>query len=392
MTKAAENTRAAVAALQADSDLSVSDAARRFGVPRTTVRDALARSGGRDAAGSAGIAARPDGSIQVTGDSTDPATLLTEQGLDPEEWQLVRARTGWWGDPMDPRKQIRLDAVPRSVIDLAAEPYTELPPPSAPTSGDRSVVICTDHHAPHQDPGLHQAFCSLLSDQRPALLAVLGDVGDYASVSRHRDTLGFAQGVRSVNRSVYKLLHDYRVASPETQVIVMTGNHDARIEHYIHDNAPELWEVGPAFEEDMPSYDLRRLWRLDDLGIEFIEGDWERNKYPLTDSLDLRHGYMTAEGTPQKMLNKHGRSQVQGHDHRLRFTYKTRHTPVDVRLHVSAGCMCIVEDGLGYAAEPDWQQGCVVGHVWDDGDFALAPAPYVEGHGLLLADGRRYAA
>jgi hypothetical protein len=221
---------------------------------------------------------------------------------------------------------------------------------------------------------------------------VLGDVADFATVSRHRDTLGFANSVRECNRAVYKLLHDYRSASRDTHVVLFDGNHDARLEHYIHDNAPEAWTVGPAFEEDLPMYSLRRLWRLDELGVEYIEGDWERTSYKITPTLTVRHGYMISEGTPQKMLNKHTHSQVQGHSHRLRFTYKTKHDPIDTRVAVESGTMAQIADGLGYAAEPDWQQGCVVGHAWEDGDFAVAPAAYVPDHGLLLPDGRRYTA
>lgn len=386
MTPRDDAVDAAVAELQRHPNLSITEASKKFGCARTTVRDNLAAAGGR---------AEPSnpGEATLIGDANSkPEDLLIEQGLKPEEWEIVRFRTGEWGNPDSPSSQVRFDAVPKALIDLTPEPYTPLPKPVPPTSGDTSFVICGDHHAPHQDPGLHAAFCSLLSDERPALLVVLGDLVDYATVSRHRDTLGFANSVRECNRAAYKLLHDYRSASPKTQVVLFDGNHDARLEHYIHDNAPEAWNVGPAFEEELPMYSLRRLWRLDELGVEYIEGDWERTTYKLTDSLTIRHGYMTSKNAAETMLNKHSRSQVQGHDHRLKVTYKTKHDPIDVRLHATSGCMCKIEEGLGYAAEPDWQQGCLFGHTWEGGDFSLAAAPYIEGHGLLLPDGRRYSA
>lgn len=358
---------AAVAELQRDPRLSIASAATKHEVPRKTVSDRLASTGGRSAS------------------SATIADVLTAQGLDPAEWDAARVSVNGSGG-------LSLSLKPRIDLDVIPEAYTPLPPPVAPTTADRSVVICGDQHAPHQDPGLHAAFCSFLSDECPAELVVLGDVGDYASVSAHRSGVGFAQGVREVNRAAYKLLHDYRSASPDTHVVVMEGNHDARIENYLQDRAPELWQVGPAFEEEDPMYSLRRMWRLDDLGIELVPGDWDRASYKIAPGLTARHGYMTLKNAGESMLNKHGHSQIQGHDHRLKFTYKTKHDPVDIRLAVSAACMCKIEEGLGYSPEPDWQQGMVYGHVWDDGDFALAPAPYVEGHGLLLPDGRRYSA
>ena len=51
--------------------------------------------------------------------------------------------------------------------------------------------------------------------------------------------------------------------------------------------------------------------------------------------------------------------------------------------------MCQIHQGLGYADSPDWNQGFIVAHVWDDGDFVTSPAPYVPGR-LLTPDGRRY--
>jgi hypothetical protein len=73
----------------------------------------------------------------------------------------------------------------------------------------------------------------------------------------------------------------------------------------------------------------------------------------------------------------------------MQFTYKTKHDPIDVKLAVQAGTMAKIDEGLGYASEPDWQQGFVYGHTWGKKDFALAPAIYVKGR-LLLPDGRRY--
>lgn len=378
--------------LREDPRLTQRQLADKVGLSQSTISDRLKESLPDDSAEASpqSVSRGRNGEVTVEGVG-DAEALLTEAGYDPAEYQVVRVRVGLWGDPESPMRQHRIEAIPRSVIDLAPEALAPVAPPTAPESGDRSILIVGDSHAPHYDEGLHHAICSYLADEQPALVVDLGDAGDYASVSRHRDTLGFAQGVKDCNRGVYTRWHDYREANPEGHLIALPGNHDDRVEHYVHDRAPEVWQVGPAFQEDLPSLDLKRMWRTEELGVNLLDGDWERTKFEITPSLTARHGYMTAEGTPQKMLNKHSKSQVQGHSHRLRFTYKTKHDPIDVRLAVEAGCACKIEEGLGYAAEPDWQQGGVVGHIWDDGDFSLAPAPYIGGR-WLLPDGRRYRA
>jgi hypothetical protein len=373
---------AALKELRKNPKLSVSQAAKDAGVIRRTLQDHWTRE--KD-----GIQATdlPDGGREVVGTGV-AGELLVKAGLDPAEWQVTEVKAT--GDPTAETAKLAIKAVPSDLLDLAATAYAPLPPPQTPDTATRSLAFCGDHHAPHQDPGLHAAFCSFLSDERPSFLGVLGDVGDYASVSRHRAGPGFRQGVKACNQGAYSILYDYRKASPDTQIVLLPGNHDARIEFYIQDRAPEFLEVGPAFQEDVPSYDLRRLWRLDELGVELVDGTWETASYKVTPSLTMRHGYMVAKNNGEGMLNKHGRSAIQGHDHRLRATYKTKHDPLDVRLAISAGTMAIVDsDGLGYAPEPDWQQGCVMGHAWEDGDFALSPVPYVHGK-LLTPDGRRF--
>jgi hypothetical protein len=364
---------AALRELRNNPKLSVTQAAKNSDVNRRTLQDHWSKE-------------KP---IEVPIRDPKGRDLLDAAGLDPADWQIkkieAKAAEGSDADPV-----VRVTAVPIQALDLSAVPAAPLPKPSPPHVADRSLAFCGDHHAPHQDPELHAAFCSFLSDERPPFLGVLGDVGDYASVSRHRAAEGFRQDVATCNQNAYDILHAYREASPDTQIVLMPGNHDARIEFYVQDVAEKLLGVGPAYQEDEPMYDLRRLWRLDELGVELVPGTWETAKYKVTPSLTMRHGYMVAKSNGEGMLNKHGRSGVQGHDHKLKASFKTKHDPLDVRVAWSAGCMCIVDEaGLGYAPEPDWQQGCLVGHAWEDGDFALAPAPYVSDK-LLLPDGRRY--
>lgn len=372
MTARNGKIEAALRELRKDPSLSVSAAAKANGVNRRTLQDHWSKE-------------KP---VVLDVKNSKGADMLESAGLDPAEWAIKQIAAT--GSP-DSAPAIKVTAVPRESLDLAAVTRGPLPKPQPPKRADRSLAFCGDHHAPHHDQDLHAAFLSFLSDEQPGFLGVLGDMGDYATISRHRAGPGFRQGVAQANQAIYDILRDYREASPDSEIVLLPGNHDARIEFYLQDRAPELLEVGPAYQEDVPALDLRRLWRLDELGIMMPEGSWETANWKVTPSLTMRHGYQTAKNNGEGMLNKHGRSAIQGHDHRLRMTFKTKHDPTDVRVAVSAGMMGKVEpDGLGYSAEPDWQAGFVYGHAWKNGDFALMPVPWMAGRGLLLADGRRY--
>lgn len=390
--------------LLADSTLSIREAAQRAGIAKTTLRDRLekkpiqGRSNEQEYA--AGLEEFADGSATLTSDAGadlwTPEELLRAHGMDPDDWEVVSVRTSRWGDPESPSEQLRVNAIRADSLLREAEManWTPPPAPTAPDFGDRSLVICGDHHAPHHDKGLHDAFLSYLADERPDQGIILGDLADYSDISRHRSTKGFAQSVNTCNDAVVGILMDYREASPETRWTVLRGNHDDRLEYALLDYKPELYGVRPGIMEsgdEVSSLSLRRLWHLDDLSINLVDEEWNRAKFAITDSFTARHGYMVSEGTGKQMLTKHSNSQAQGHSHRMRFTYRTKHDPIDTKVAIECGTMAEIRDGLGYADEPDWQQGFVTGYAWDDGDFAVAPAVYIRDR-ILLPDGRRFYA
>jgi hypothetical protein len=55
--------------------------------------------------------------------------------------------------------------------------------------------------------------------------------------------------------------------------------------------------------------------------------------------------------------------------------------------------MATIQGGLGYvpSGEPQWANGFLVVHTYDDGRFTVAPAVYVP-NCLLMPDGHRYDA
>ena len=325
------------------------------------------------------------------------ADVIRAHGENPDDVVIVRERANRWGPPDAPNHQLRVDWIPKSELIQPVDPgsWKKPPKPRKPRHDrTRQVVLCGDHHAPLHDKTLHALFLDYLADNQPGEGVLLGDLMDFSTISRFRDKDGFAHGVQECLDGAFQILRDYREASPNTHWTLLPGNHDARLHFQIIDNAKALHRITPA-GEDLPALDFRRLLHLDELGINFIDGDWESAKYSLCRNLTARHGYTTAKNAGDKMLTKLTRSTAQGHSHRLSFTYRTEHDddpdcPTSTRTAVEAGCMAEIKDGLGHAVDPDWTQGYIEATIFPDGDFHLAPWVYVPGR--LLGPGKRYVA
>jgi hypothetical protein len=349
-----------------------------------------------------GVIHHADGSATVVSEVDEKAVSWTREGLleahgfNVDEWVVVRARANRWGDPEEPSEQLRVDVVPKAgVIELPDPGKWQKPPRPRKARQDRSrhVVICGDHHAPFHDKKLHALFLRFLADTQPEEGILLGDLLDFATISTYREREGFAAPVNEGLQAAFELLRDYRDATPDTHWTLLPGNHDARLQFRILDNVKGLHKIAAA-DDDVPALDFRRLLHLDDLGIDFIAEDWDRARTPVTSKLTARHGATTGKSAGDKLLTKFARSTIQGHTHRLSLTFRSEHAeddgePTITRLAAEAGCMAEIADGLGYANDPDWQQGFLSVTAWPDGDFHVAPCSYIPGR--LLTPGKRYA-
>lgn len=357
---------------------------------------------GRDSTAEPGKLERhPDGSATIISEPVEsspwtPESLLKAHGFAPDEWEVVRARANRWGDPEEPRHQLRVDVVPVAGIIKFPDPSEWTPPPKpkkARTDVVRTAVICGDHHAPHEDRTLHRLFLARLADRLPDEGILVGDLLDFATISRHRERDGWCQPVNEGLRAAFAILRDYREASPDTRWRMIRGNHDARLEHAVLDNVKGLHRITAA-DDDVPALSLRRLLHLDALGIEFVDEDWDRARVPITAKLTARHGPATSKAATDKLLSKYARSTIQGHTHRLSLKFRTEHTededePTITRLGGEVGCMAQIKDSLGYGSDEDWQQGFIEATLWPDGDFHLTPCTYIPGR--LLTPERRYS-
>lgn len=309
--------------------------------------------------------------------------LLRARGLDPADWIVERVTVNEWealasggGEPRIVQlHQLKANLRHRAGSISPAPEVARRPRPAkrqAPT-WDRPLltVVCGDQQAPYQDDELHDAFLRWLADVKPDNGVLAGDTMDLPNISRHRDRLRWNAGVQECVNAGYRLISEYRDASPDTVWSKLLGNHDWRIESEIMQRAERMAFVGPAEHPSLPAephlYSVRRLLHLDALGIELAgrEGeDWRYGEVYLAPGVVVRH-----EPPSQVKTARLNRSVLAGHTHRQAMRSVTvfdDDEPV-VRTVVEVGCMCRTREGLGYTERPDWQAGFATVACYPDG-------------------------
>lgn len=356
----------------------------------------------------------------------DPDELLRKRGLNPEDWEITHltvndyqgpASAVWTentGETAVTYYQTKFTATRvKSAIQLVAardDGRTFKPRARKLTQHPRFVVVVGDQQAPYQDEGLHGAFLDWLEHYQPDEGVSLGDTADYPDISRHRLDPENTATVNECTQSTYDMLLDYRLASPDTKWSIIGGNHcSERLRNILLDK-PSVQPVYGIKRADTPEEEgpevitVEHLWRLDELGFDYIDphGKYDLAEVKLSDHLAVRHGWIARKdsgSTALETLKALGYSIMVGHGHRQAQVFKTVHDidrSAKTLTGVEIGCMCRVTQEIGsdgrvwpnYTVAPDWQQGFATATIWPDGLFKIDLATYV--NGTLLYKDRRF--
>lgn len=384
--------------------------AKHLGVPRTTLRDHIDRNGLRDVVN--GVredkkAKRPG--LKIKGDEativskpspalTTPEEAIKARGLDPADWEIKRdggLKINEW-DTLGPEgrvltmRQLTLLLSKRTTAKMlfpAVESEYRAPQEFRPPNGSKLVVLVGDQQAPYHDPHLHEMFRQWLARNKPHEGILIGDTVDLPDISRHKDNPEWHVRAQECVNSGYLILRDYVRASEGTKWRKLLGNHDERIRNEQLNRAERLYALRPA---DIPGEDpeivneIRRLLRLDSLGIELVEprGNYTHAEVILSEHAIVRHGWLTGRNSAQASLKQLSCSIAVGHTHKQALHHRTTHDAAkksDLLTGCETGCMCRIEDGLGYAVDPDWVNGFATATVWADGRVHFDLAQYVDG-------------
>ena len=346
------------------------------------------------------ITSEPDVKLPDTND------LLKERNLDPDEWEVTHVKVNEWDSPGGIKlKQLTVSARRKLqlVLPFAQEPSKYKAPAKAQLDkkGAELVVFAGDQQAPHHDLDLHRLFCDWLRVNKPARGILMGDTVDFGGISRHALNPEWDSTVQEGVNAGYLLLRDYVQASTNTRWTKLMGNHDERIRQQLLLYVRDLYGLRaadiPGEEQESPVWCVSNLLRLPSLDIEFLapSGGYNHAQAKLSNHLAARHGWIARKGSGASALGTLealGYSVVVGHTHRQSLVHKTTHD-IDGTLStlaaVETGCLCKIQDGLGYTIAPDWQNGFATASIWPDGTFKLDLATYV--NGVLYWRDHRYS-
>ena len=323
-----------------------------------------------------------------------PAEMLRERDLDPDEWEVVGMKVNEWetttaGDEGEPvtslNRQTRMHLTPRKTSIRAARPDGWKPPKPRPSrkTCETDTMLIGDHQAPFHDRAMHGAVVNYLADVAPRRVVILGDLLDLPSVSKYTKKPLFHAATNECIDAAYKIICDYRSASPDSELFFLHGNHEQRLLNMLLRDFQEAAEIRRA-EDDRPALSLDYLMRFDELGITSLS-NYPHDVLKLSENTAVRHGDKSRGGSGAT-----GRAETQsrrynifvGHNHKQSITEHTAHDidgDVTVTYGIEVGCSCEVKGGLGYAVEPDWQQGAATATFDKDGTMTPELVSWTDG-------------
>lgn len=243
---------------------------------------------------------------------------------------------------------------------------------------------------PFHDPRAIAIAEAVAEVERPDLTVMLGDLNDLPAHGRYRQEPSF---VPSTQRGIDRASdHVATIAELSGETRVIQGNHDARLEYSIMDNALASAGLRRArrLPGDYPPMSMPYLLGIDDMPNVTWVGGYPAGATYINANLAAIHGRRTGANLVNQVLGDERVSVVFGHVHRIVMGYQTRNDRGRARFNMafSPGCLCRIDgavpsarSGLDPWLKPavsfeDWQQGlAVVRYEEGDGRFTVEMVP-----------------
>lgn len=322
---------------------------------------------------------------------------VEHSGDDPENFIPSIRSIAYAGDMysnrlgMTPKWKGLDNGAPKWPVIQQAEPVWIAPEPARVNSihvdGEYKVAIkCADTQIgfrnlpdgtldPFHDQAAMHVFIEVCALYQPDKIQILGDFLDLASQGRFAQEASFANTTQKAINEGHFFLARLRHVCPNSEIILIEGNHDLRMQHFIEANALAAFGLKQAnMPEAWPVMSLPFLLRLEELDVKYIDSypaatDWDND---LTRNI---HGTKANSKGSTMAQYVHELPHVNtwaGHTHRLEVVYRTvlgaRGKAVE-SYAANPGVLCRVDGSVpsvkgavgasGIAAKvvEDWQQG-----------------------------------
>ena len=332
--------------------------------------------------------------------------LLRYTETDLDVWRVVRHRVNTWQQAQKTKEgprtvqlfQIRAE-LERILKPLDAPALVRLKAPQPVArleTGIRRAVLLPDTQigvrwgpryerlTPIHDPQALDLAVQICAEAQPDTIVMLGDLLDVAPWGKYETGPDLRQTSGPALSIAHYWLAQLRAAASDAELVIVEGNHDARVRKAVARDLPEAAALA-AVGDDRPALDVVRLLGLDALDIQWVGSPYPKG-WMLWDRIRCEHGSTVRSKGGQTVAAMAASAVVDtvcGHIHRREQAarvIKTRSGPKVVQV-MSPGCLTRTDGAVPPGGDPDWHQA--IGFCsWDP------ESDHVSMHSVPIIDGR----
>ncbi len=233
------------------------------------------------------------------------------------------------------------------------------------------VLFIPDTHRPYHDKKAWALMLKAAKVFKPDTIVVQGDFADFYAVSSHSKSPSRSQCLQFEVDDVNVGLDELDKLGAKKKVFI-SGNHEYRLERYLEDKAPELFNL----------VKVKDLLRLKERGWIYVPYKRDTRLGKLFSTHDCGNAGRTAV---LKALDTYQHNITIGHTHRMAYIVEGN---AKGEAHVGASF-----GWLGDASKTDymhrvksnrdWALGFGLGYLRDDGIIHLVPVPII-GYSVII--------
>jgi hypothetical protein len=324
-------------------------------------------------------------------EETTVETLMRRHGFDPRANRVKKAFIGTKTTAAgDESPSLRIEVIPRVSAQDILRPFdlTPIKIPKAPPKPKRAARLDLFHgdwQWPYGDKDFDALLLRWVRKHQPDTICDLGDGMDNPTISSHKTKGKKTQPapVQVCANAYGNQLARFRYAAPDAVMKILADNHlTQRLQDYQLNRAEALYDVHPADIEGLDPdpealWSVRRLLRLDEMNIEYLDPDEEHYGYShyevIPDQLVAIHGYQTGEQAGKNLIDQWDMSVIGGHLHKEDEVVKSKGQMIarrkrDLR-YLGVGCGMQTHGGGGFAAGANWHNSALSVSIFPDGQW-----------------------
>ena len=234
----------------------------------------------------------------------------------------------------------------------------------------KKPLIVSDIHLPYHDIDAIEIALEKAYKNGVDSIYLNGDILDFYQVSRFTKE-GGAMSIKEERDMFFEFI-GWIKSNFDVPIYFKSGNHEERLAKYINDKAPDLAQL--------PELTLSGFLKLDDLGVQFVDG---RQK-AMMGKLIVVHGHEFGESifspvNPARGLFLRAKSStLAGHNHQTS-EHHENNLKNDSMACFSTGCLCQLTPNYRPFAYTKWNHGFAIVEIDADDTFEVSNYRIIDG-------------